>query len=156
MTMHLEQYSPKRRQEFIDLNVWWIKRYFGKVEPADMAEFDTVDDVIAQGGMVFFAVDEEGHALATCMAAPRGNDVWELAKLGSSPNREHKGAGKMVFEASEAWATEHGARRIYILTNSSLHPAIHIYESHGFTRYQPKDFGYDRGDYALEKYIDRT
>jgi GNAT superfamily N-acetyltransferase len=61
----------------------------------------------------------------------------------------------MVFEACENWATEHGARRIYILTNSMLHAAIHIYESHGFVQYDHEDFGYERGDYALEKYIDR-
>lgn len=151
--MRVIQYSPERKQDFIDLNVWWIKRYFGKVEDADLEEFDRVDDYIAQGGMVFFAVDEQGTALATCMAIPRGDDEWEIAKLGSDPDREHHGYGKAVFEACVAWAKEHGAHRIYILTNSSLASAIHIYESHGFKRYYPESGGfggYARGDYALE------
>lgn len=38
--------------------------------------------------------------------------------------------------------------------NSSLSAAIRIYDSHGFKRIFPEDFGgYARGDYALEKYV---
>ena len=105
--------------------------------------------------MVFFAVDEaDGAALATCMAIDRGEGEWEIAKLGSAPDRPHKGHGKAVFEACVDWAEQHGAKRIYMLTNSSLSTAIHIYESHGFQRVFLEDYGgYARGDYALEKYV---
>ena len=45
-------------------------------------------------------------------------------------------------------------RCLYMLTNSSLSTAIHIYESHGFQRVFLEDYGgYARGDYALEKYV---
>jgi N-acetylglutamate synthase-like GNAT family acetyltransferase len=152
--MKIVSYTPDRKADFIRLNTWWIERYFGAVEPRDQAEFDRIDQELAQGGMIFFALDEQGHALATCMARNEGEGVWELAKLGSDPCLPHPGAGTAIFEAAEAWTTAHGARRIYILTNSSLHAAIHIYESHGFRRFdlpQP-EFGYARGDYALEKF----
>jgi GNAT superfamily N-acetyltransferase len=154
--MRIVPYDPSRKQDILDLNVWWIERYFGKVEPADLEEFDLVDDYIAQGGQAYFAVDDDGVALATCMAIPRGKDVWEIAKLGSDPDREHHGCGKAVFEACVEWARSHGARRIYILTKHTLDAAIHIYESHGFKRYHPEgeDYGgYDRGDYALEMFL---
>lgn len=152
--MEIVEYTPERKQEFIDLNTWWIERYFDQIEQADWDEFNHVDEEIARGGMVFFAVDDEGVALATCMAIARGNDEWEIAKLGSYPTLPHKGCGKAVFEACVEWAEAHGARRIYILTNSSLEAAIHIYESHGFERIYPDDFGgYARGNYALEKII---
>lgn len=152
--MRVVPYTPDRKQDLVRLNVWWIERYFGKIEPADREEFDHVDDEVAKGGMAFFAVDDEGRALATCMAVKRADDVWELAKLGSDPDRPHKGCGTAVFEAAERWAREHGARRIYIVTNSSLKAAIHIYESHGFRRFQPKDGGgFERCDYAVEKFL---
>lgn len=153
--MQIVEYAPERKQDFINLNTWWIERYFGTVEQADWDEFDHVEEMIAKGGMVFFAIDEnDSTALATCMAIRRGEDEWEIAKLGSTPDRPHKGCGKAVFEACVKWAEDHGARRIYILTNSSLSAAIHIYESHGFKRIFPNDFGgYARGDYALEKYV---
>ncbi len=76
------------------------------------------------------------------------------ARIRSRP--PHKGCGKAVFEACVEWAERHGARRIYILTNSSLSAAIHIYESHGFQRVFLENYGgYARGDYALEKYVKR-
>lgn len=150
--MRIVEYSPELKRDFVDLNTWWIEEYFGTIEQADWDEFDHVDEEIAKGGMVFFALDDEGCAVATCMAIKRSEDEWEIAKLGSSPTRPHKGCGKAVFEACVRWAEDHGARRIYILTNSSLKAAIHIYESHGFVRIQTDDFGgYARGDYALEK-----
>ena len=107
----------------------------------------------SHGRYGLFAVDDEGVALATCMAIARGNDEWEIAKLGSDPTRPHKAAARPC--SRHAWRAEaHGARRIYILTNSSLEAAIHIYESHGFERIYPDDFGgYARGNYALEKII---
>lgn len=153
--MKIVKYTPERRQDFVDLNVWWIEKYFGAVEQADRDEFDHVEDEIAKGGMVFFAVDEaDGATLATCMAIDRGEGEWEIAKLGSAPDRPHKGYGKAVFEACVDWAEQHGAKRIYMLTNSSLSTAIHIYESHGFQRVFLEDYGgYARGDYALEKYV---
>ena len=109
--MKIVKYTPERRQDFVDLNVWWIEKYFGAVEQADRDEFDHVEDEIAKGG-------------------------------------------KAVFEACVDWAEQHGAKRIYMLTNSSLSTAIHIYESHGFQRVFLEDYGgYARGDYALEKYV---
>ena len=66
----------------------------------------------------------------------------------------HKGCGTAVFEACIDWAESHGARRIYILTNSALKAAIHIYETHGFERIYLDDYGgYARGNYALEEYV---
>lgn len=50
--MRIIEYAPERRQDFIDLNVWWIERYFGDVERADWDEFDQIEDEIAKGGMV--------------------------------------------------------------------------------------------------------
>ncbi|MCC6109796.1 MAG: GNAT family N-acetyltransferase [Denitrobacterium sp.] len=153
--MKIIEYEPSRKKDLIRLNVWWIERYFGQVEAADREEFDHIDEEIAKGGMTFFAVDDDGEALATCTALDRGYGEWEIAKLGSDPDRPHKGCGTAVFEACVNWARDHGAKRIFILTNSTLSAAIHIYESHGFTRIYPKDFGgYARGDYALEKRFD--
>lgn len=152
--MRIIEYAPERKQDIIDLNIWWIEKYFGKVEQPDWDEFDHVDEEIEKGGMAFFAVDDTGRALATCMAIKRSNEEWEIAKLGSDPNRPHKGCGTAVFEACVEWAESHGASRIFILTNSSLSAAIHIYESHGFERIHLDDYGgYERGDYALEKII---
>ena len=41
----------------------------------------------------------------------------------------------MVFEAAMNWATHHGAGRLFLISNSKLSPALHIYEKYGFSEW---------------------
>lgn len=59
-----------------------------------------------------------------------------------------------VFEAAMQWAIEHGAKRLFILSNSKLKPALHIYEKYGFKEIKLNDYGYARGNIAFEQMID--
>lgn len=51
------------------------------------------------------------------------------------------------------WAEDHGAKRLFIISNSQLKPAIHIYEKYGFKELKLGDYGYERGDIAYEKIL---
>ena len=53
-------------------------------------------------------------------------------------------------EAAMKWALEHGAERIFIISNSKLKPALHIYEKYGFREIKLDDYEYVRGDIAFE------
>ena len=55
----------------------------------------------------------------------------------------------MVFEAAMNWAIQHGAGRLFLISNSKLSPALHIYEKYGFTEVKLADYEYERGDIAL-------
>ena len=100
--------------------------------------------------MIYFAVENE-NALAACMTKPMDVEgTWELCKLGSNKHLPHKGAGSAVFEAAMNWAVAHGAKRLFIISNSRLKAAIHIYEKYGFREIRLDDYEYDRGDIAFE------
>ena len=62
----------------------------------------------------------------------------------------NKGAGNLVFKASMEWALRHGAKRLFIISNSKLKPALHIYEKNGFKEIKLDDYEYVRGDIAFE------
>lgn len=84
-------------------------------------------------------------------AKPLGDDgLWELCKLGSNKHLPHKGAGSAVFEAAINWAIMHGAKKLFILSNSKLKAAVHIYEKYGFHEIKLEDYEYVRGDIAFE------
>lgn len=102
--------------------------------------------------MIFFAVDG-GNVLACCMASLAADGNWEICKLASNPKFEHKGCGSAVFGATVRWAEEHGAKRLFILSSTKLKPALHIYEKFGFREIKLDDYGYARGDIALEKIV---
>lgn len=147
--MKVIHFSEKYRQDFVDMNTDWIVSHFGSLEEHDMETFNKIDEQMQAGAMIFFAVEND-TALATCMAAPMEGATWEICKLGSNKNVPHRGAGSAVFEASMKWAMDHGAERLFIVTNSKLKPALHIYEKYGFKEIKLADYGYTRGNIAFE------
>ena len=101
--------------------------------------------------MIFFAVEEDTEtALAACMTEPMNESVWEICKLCSNKEIPHKGAGSAVFKAAMDWALEHGAEKLFILSNSRLKAALHIYRKYGFKEIKLDDYEYVRGDIAFE------
>lgn len=147
--MELSKFEEKYRQAFIDFNTDWIISNFGFLEEHDKETFRKIDQELSQGAMIFFAVENE-VPLACCMSTPMEGDTWEICKLGSNRNVPHKGAGNLVFKAAMDWALEHGAKRLFILSNSRLKPALHIYEKNGFKEIKLDDYAYRRGDIAYE------
>ncbi len=148
--MNIIPYQEQYKEDFIQLNIDWIEENFGCLEKEDLETFQRIEESLEHGAMIFFAV-EHGSVLATCMAKPMEEDgTWELCKLGSNKHLPHKGAGSAVFEASMHWAIQHNAKKLFILSNSKLKAALHIYEKYGFREIKLEDYEYVRGDIAFE------
>ena len=150
--VEIVQYDPRYRDAFIEYNTDWIEEYFGHLEEEDYETFAHIDDEIREGGMIYFAIEED-TVLAACMTKPMSGITWEICKLCSNKHREHSGSGSAVFAAAMQWAEDHGAKRLFIISNSQLKPAIHIYEKYGFKELKLGDYGYERGDIAYEKIL---
>lgn len=147
--MRVVPFEEKYRQAFIAFNTNWILSNFGFLEDHDRQAFEAIDEELAAGAMIFFAVEGD-TPLAACMSRPMEGSTWELCKMGSHPTLPHPGAGSAVFQAAMNWALEHGAKRLFILSNSKLKAAIHIYEKFGFREIKLEDYEYVRGDIAFE------
>lgn len=148
--MKVIPFEEQYRQDFIDFNTDWIVSNFGFLEEHDRQTFAGIDEAMQNGGMIFFAVEDSGTALATCMAVPMEGKTWEICKLGSNKHLPHRGAGSAVFAAAMQWALDHGAQRLFILSNSKLKPALHIYRKFGFREIRLENYEYVRGDIAFE------
>lgn len=89
------------------------------------------------------------------MAKPLEGSTWEICKLASNKNRSHSGAGSAVFREAMQWAIDHGAKRLFIISNRVLKPALHIYEKMGFQEVQLENYEYERGDIAFEYIVEK-
>jgi N-acetylglutamate synthase-like GNAT family acetyltransferase len=143
------EYDKKYKQDFIDFNTAWIVDNFGFIEREDEETFANIEKSVENGAMIYFAMEND-VALATCMAMPMKDGVWEICKLASNKAYPHKGAGSAVFKATMDWAINHGAKKLFLLSNSKLKPALHIYEKFGFKEIKLDDYEYVRGDIAFE------
>jgi GNAT superfamily N-acetyltransferase len=147
--MEIIEYDKKFKQAFIDFNTDWIEDNFGFLEKEDLDTFEHIEDELDNGAMIYFAIDNN-IPLATCMAKKMDGDTWEICKLSSNKHYTHKGCGSAVFKAAMDYAINHGAKRLFLLSNSKLKPAIHIYQKFGFKEIKLDDYEYVRGNIAFE------
>ncbi len=149
-SVRLVTWDPRLRSDFERLNREWIERYFA-VEEEDRRVFtDPEGEIVAPGGQVFFLIDEEG-VRATCAVIRHDGETFELAKMAVVAAARGRGYGDRLMDAAIAFARSAGARRMMLLSNTRLAPAVALYRKHGF-REVPLDpaNGYSRADIQLE------
>lgn len=152
--MEIIQYIPEYKNDFIRLNTSWIEKYFS-IEQEDLDTLNNIDYLLENGAMIFFAV-ENGAVLATSMALPVDKDNWEICKLASDERYQGKGAGSAVFKACMDYAIDNNAKKLILVSNSILKPALQIYKNFGFKEI-PVDsmHNYQRGDIQFEYTINQ-
>lgn len=147
--MEIVFYQKKYRQAFIDLNLAWLNKYFS-VEPQDIRMLEGVEELLGGGAGVYFAV-EEGRAIAACMVVSRGKGVWEICKLATDEKFQGRGAGSAVLGACMDYAAARGAKKLFIVSNRILAPAIRLYLKAGFREVPVEHMEYQRVDIQLER-----
>ena len=144
---------PFRREyaaDFRRLNLDWIERLF-KIEGPDRKVLDDPERaIVAQGGMIFFALD--GEAVVGTVAMVRTSDErYELAKMAVAASHQRRGIGELLGKACKAWAAEKGIRTVFLETNSRLDNAIRLYQRLGFRHaVDPHPSDYARADVYME------
>lgn len=144
-------YRDEFRSAFERLNRDWIELYF-VLEDADREVLgDPRRKIIAPGGQVFFVL-ERGEVVGTCAVLRHNAEDYEIAKMAVSPSARGRGFGDILMEAAVAFASEAGASRVIIVSNTVLEPAIRLYRKHGFVEV-PMDVGgrYRRANIRLER-----
>ena len=96
--------------------------------------------------MIYFALLGDA-VVGTCAVIPHGPGTFELAKMAVSPATQGRGIGRLLGLACIAFVRQTGAHTLMLGSNSSLAPAIHLYETLGF-RHAPRAEGseYKRAD----------
>ena len=148
-------WRPELRDDFERLNREWIEQYF-VLEKEDLQVFgDPAAQIVSPGGEVFFLLDDDG-VRGTCAVIRHDAETYELAKMAVAPAARGRGYGDRLVEAAIAFARGAGARRLMLVSNTRLAPALTLYRKHGF-RDVPLDpaNGYSRADIQLELPLDR-
>lgn len=144
----LVPYTPRHAGAFRALNVEWITRHF-EMEPDDEAVLsDPAGEVLAKGGDILIA-ERGGTVVGTCALLPHSADTVELIKMAVMPAARGLGIGRLLGEAAIARARELGFRKIELVSQSSLQPALHLYRSLGFVEIPLGDVPYKRADIRM-------
>lgn len=143
-------YREEFRAAFERLNRQWIETYF-VVEPADREILgDPRGKILDRGGQVFFVLERD-EVQGTCAVLRHSEDECEIAKMAVEPAARGRGFGDLLMEACVGFARQIGSRRVAIISNTVLEPAIRLYRKHGFVQVPlATDPRYRRANIRLE------
>lgn len=150
--MKIVPYNKKYKKDFIEMNKHWITEMF-VLEEEDLEVLNNIDQAIADGGEIFFAIDDDESVMACCMIAPLSNGEWEIEKFCARGMYTGTGAGTACLKACIDYAKEKRVEKIVIVTNTKCEQAIHLYRKFGFTEVpvDKEKFPYERGNIAFEQ-----
>ncbi|MDO7847900.1 GNAT family N-acetyltransferase [Hymenobacter sp. M29] len=128
-------FEPAHRAAFEalnhELNPEWITRYF-YIEGSDQKPVDNPQQyIVERGGHILMAVCG-GEIVGTCALVKEHDGVYELARLAVAPTAQRRGIGWALGQGMLGKARQLGARRVEVLTISTLLPALKLYDKLGF------------------------
>lgn len=144
------EFREKYAGDFASLNYEWIEDMF-VIEEHDREVLDhPIEYIINDGGQIFFALFD-GEAAGTVALIRVGEDTYELAKMAVSSKYRGLKIGDKLMSACLDYAEKSGKKRVFLLSNRKLIPAINLYKKFGFTETpMDPDFTYERTDIQME------
>ena len=129
--VEVHDWRPEWRAHFERLNLDWLQRYFS-VEDIDRRVLgDPQQWILAPGGHIFFAT-AGAEVVGTGALLREAEGVYELTKMAVDPAWQGRGIGRRLVEAAIARFKALGGTRLFLESNRSLAPAIHLYAALGF------------------------
>lgn len=117
--------------DFIRMNEAWITRHF-RIEEADRLLAGNPAKLIEDGGFIFTLL-AGSEVVGVCALFKDDDHTFQLARMAVAPEHQGKGYGDALMSAAIDKLREIKARRVYLLSNTILVPAISLYQKHGFT-----------------------
>ena len=144
--MRIVDFETRHALAWKSLNEAWISLHFA-IEPADAEVLgDPVGKVIAPGGHIFIAEDDDGAAIGCVGLKAMSDGGFEVIKMTVSEAARGTGLGRDLMQACIERAAAAGAPRLYLETNSALAPALGLYRAMGFVDLPRQDTPYARCD----------
>lgn len=149
MEIKIIGYQSQYKNDFIQLNKAWLEEYF-YVEPHDIETFSTIEkDIIKKEGEIFFClVDNE--VAGTVAMIKVNNDVYELAKMAVDKKFQGMKLSNLLMQSCIDFAKERKAKKIFLLSNRKLVPALTLYKKFNFMETPMIETDYARADIQME------
>ncbi|MCB2376493.1 GNAT family N-acetyltransferase [Hymenobacter sp. BT635] len=146
--LEIIEYAPHYQEDFRRLNHEWITRYF-ELEPADHTTLgDPQTHILYPGGFILLA-RSQGAIVGTGALLQTADGSWKLAKMAVTAQMQGRGIGYKLCQAILDRARALGVKRVELVSNRTLLPALHVYRKLGFQEIPLGTVAYKRGDIKM-------
>lgn len=128
--VRIVSYDKKFKEDFKHLNEEWLKKYFS-VEPEDEKILSSPEEIIKNGGEIFFAL-YNNEVAGTCAAVKIDKNTFELAKMGVTGKYQGRQIGKKLALTVIGFAVARNAKQVVLETSNKLGAALNLYKKLGF------------------------
>lgn len=151
--MQIHENNSNHFDDFIRLNEAWISEHF-QLEEADLQLARDPGAIVRAGGYIFTGIIE-GAVVGTAALFRHAPDEYELARMAVASAYRGQGLGRALALAALGKALALGAKRVIVLSNTRLLPALRLYQSLEFNtvREGPHPV-YARCNIIMEKFMD--
>ncbi len=141
--------KPIHYENFKKLNYEWIEKDF-VIEDLDRKVLENPEDyILKQGGAIFMA-EYDGKIVGTCALIKISNDIYELAKMAVTDKAKGKKIGYLLGKAIIKKAKELNAKKVELVSNTKLEPALNLYRKLGFIEVPIPHTDYKRANIKME------
>lgn len=134
---------------FAELNKAWLKKYF-EVEPKDEQMLGNPQKYyIEEGGFIYFAM-YKGEIAGTIALLKVNETIFELSKMAVDEKFQGKNIGNKLIAHCLEEAKRLNLKKIILYSNTTLGPAIHLYEKFGFREIVGFKSDYRRANIKME------
>ena len=148
MKLKIIPFHSKYTQDFYNLNVEWLEKYF-YVEPYDEKVLSNPQKhIIETGGYIFF-IKNETKIIGT-IALIDQQTYFELSKMAVSPKYQGLKIGLKLMNFCIEFAKNKKWKSITLYSHRSLVPAINLYKKIGFKEVEvEKEVHYKRANIKM-------
>lgn len=130
MNIEIINFESKYREDFKNLNVEWLQKYF-VVEEFDANQLSNPEtEILEKGGKIYLA--KIGDNIVGTASLLKEHGTYELAKMAVTEDYKGHGIGKRLMEHCIEQVRTFGTDKLILLSNRSLLPAIEMYKKFGF------------------------
>lgn len=141
-------YEAKHQPFFERLNRDWIEKYFW-MEPIDFAVLQNPEqEIIRAGGFIWMAIKDD-TVVGTVALKYAQPGVYELTKMAVDEKYRGLKIGRSLAAVAIEKASQLGAAKVVLDSNTILEAAIQLYKSLGFSAI-PTDGLYKRSNIKME------
>jgi ribosomal protein S18 acetylase RimI-like enzyme len=124
-------YQPEYKYAFKALNIAWLEKYF-YVEDYDNQVLSNPEKyILEKDGTIYFLLEDEIPVGTLALMINELKEL-ELTKMGMHESAKGKGYGNELIKHCIEQAKLTNYKELYLYSNTSLRPAIHLYKKYGF------------------------